>query len=228
MKIGIGVVFIFWCFFGVVEIRAEHKGQAADSSAIFPFALSESPQFSTYIFEKNLFTPKECEAIIKLGRSLEKEEGKIGESDESTKDSSIRKSKVSWIGWNQDSDWIFQRLYEATLRINKQYFQFDLSGFFEKIQFTEYDAPDGHYTWHEDSGVGELSNRKLSIVVQLSDPKDYKGGELQFFVSGGEKSLEKAKGGAVFFPSYMPHRVTSITKGKRYSLVVWVSGPPFR
>lgn len=221
------VIIFVWCFFSFTAL-CEHKGQDADSSAIFPFPLTQNMDYADYIFQADgVFTSEECDKIIEYGRSLEVTSGQTGHNEEVSNDDSVRKSKVSWIGWNQETDWIFQRLFDWSVKINNQFYQFDLTGFFEKIQFTEYEAPDGHYTWHSDGGAKEFSNRKLSIVVQLSDPKKYEGGELQFF-TGSEVSIEKKKGGTTFFPSYMQHRVTPITKGKRYSLVIWVSGPPFR
>ena len=83
------------------------------------------------------------------------------------------------------------------------------------------------YGWHQD--FGGLLSRKLSLVMQLSDPEEYEGGELQIMV-GGEKpiSINKQKGLVVVFPSWAVHQVTPVTKGLRQSLVAWVSGPNFR
>ena len=36
------------------------------------------------------------------------------------------------------------------------------------------------------------------------------------------------QGSIVIFPSYLWHRVTPVTKGVRYSLVIWNLGYPFR
>ena len=36
------------------------------------------------------------------------------------------------------------------------------------------------------------------------------------------------KGGIVVFPSFVWHRVKPVTKGIRYSLVVWILGQPFK
>jgi PKHD-type hydroxylase len=79
-----------------------------------------------------------------------------------------------------------------------------------------------------DFGTGELSNRKLSITVQLSDPDEYEGGELQFMVNQNIFTAPKDKGTAIIFPSFALHRVTPITKGSRKSIVGWISGAPYR
>jgi PKHD-type hydroxylase len=69
----------------------------------------------------------------------------------------------------------------------------------------------------------------LSISVQLSDPSEYEGGDLQFSLYGDRTVIaEKEQGTMVIFPSYMRHRVTPVTRGTRRSLVTWITGPPFR
>jgi len=76
-----------------------------------------------------------------------------------------------------------------------------------------------------------MSKRKVSMVVQLSDPSEYEGGELQYFKGGNpenSESIMKMKGLTVVFPSYMMHRVTPITKGVRKSLVLWLGGEHYK
>ena len=97
----------------------------------------------------------------------------------------------------------------------------------EKIQYAEYhDADQGFYDWHIDV-TPTKSRRKLSIVVQLSDPSEYDGGELQIQTGLLEPvTIGKTKGLAVVFPTYLLHRVTPVTRGVRRSLVCWIDGPP--
>jgi PKHD-type hydroxylase len=71
-------------------------------------------------------------------------------------------------------------------------------------------------------------SRKLSIVVQLTDPKDYKGGELQLFEGGDPIVITKQQGMVTLFPSYMLHQVTPVTKGMRHTLVAWIGGKNFK
>ena len=116
------------------------------------------------------------------------------------------------------------------LEANNSLWHFDLISVDEKIQYTEYyDTADGHYTWHQDIGGGSASKRKISITVQLSDPEEYEGGDLEMW-QGGEAIVKSERGaGVVFiFPSYMMHRVTKVTKGTRRSFVLWVGGQHYR
>jgi PKHD-type hydroxylase len=74
--------------------------------------------------------------------------------------------------------------------------------------------------------------------MSLSDPKAYKGGALEFYIPNPEKKsiqeqsvicheIEK-KGSVVVFPSFMWHRVLPVTKGTRYSLVMWTLGQNYK
>ena len=118
---------------------------------------------------------------------------------------------------------------------NRRY-DFDLIGFTEDLQFTEYDGAGAFYTWHQDGLDGALAVRKLSMVVQLSDPDDYVGGELEFFALDGDESATasdrrvamRTQGTVVVFPSFEYHRVAPLRSGVRRSLVCWVGGPAFR
>ena len=146
----------------------------------------------------------------------------------------LRRSKVRWIqrvdpAW----DWLFRDIEYVCKRANTA-FGFDINVFHE-IQFTEYDASEsGHYGWHEDlrwipNGESN-SQRKLSFVMQLTEPDTYEGGDLEFQINEPCPRPEdlRVKGTTIVFPSFIKHRVTPLTRGKRYSLVTWYEGPPFR
>ena len=70
--------------------------------------------------------------------------------------------------------------------------------------------------------------RKLSVSLLLSDPDDYDGGDLQFKFGEEEQTAERERGMMTLFLSWSLHRVTPVTRGTRYSLVAWTSGPPFK
>ena len=76
--------------------------------------------------------------------------------------------------------------------------------------------------------VLEIAFRKISLSVQLTDPGEYEGGQLQLYTKKNVQTLPKTKGSAIFFPSFLLHQVTPVTKGKRMSLVAWVTGPQFK
>jgi len=142
-------------------------------------------------------------------------------------DDNLRQSSVSFIPENADSQWIYKRIGDLAAAVNRQAFGFDLSGFHETLQLARYGKGD-FFDWHLDFGPGESSFRKLSVSVQLSDPDDYEGGDLEFMINQNVVSMPRTKGTIIIFPSFIMHRVTPITRGTRESLVAWIAGPPFR
>jgi len=141
--------------------------------------------------------------------------------------SNVRRSQLSWISNEPETRWVFEKLGFVASRLNANHFNFNLTGFGEPLQLTHYDqSENGMYGWHQDYG-GEVS-RKLSLVLQLSDPSEYEGGNLQVFVGGEPQNTKKQRGLVVAFPSYILHQVTPVTQGNRQSLVAWVSGPQFK
>lgn len=177
-----------------------------------------------FAYLNNAFTPDQCNAIIKIGRNLGLEEAKVG--DVVTKDIDFRLSKISWIFPGQNTEWIFRALTDAVQVLNEQYFRFDLTAFSEGLQFTEYSSPGGMYSPHVDCGSSSV--RKLSISVQLSDENDYDGGDVVCNYGYHGDVLPRTQGTVLAFPSYALHGVKPVTRGTRYSLVAWVTGPQFK
>ena len=179
-----------------------------------------------YFNLKDVFTKEECDRII---HSFS--ETRLEKSIVEDKNTTIipRKNKMAWVEMTADNDWIYQRLQGVASHFNKEHYKFNLEwARIELIQFTKYEKGD-YYTWHMDLGINPNSmGRKISLVVQLSDPGKYDGGELQIGMIDEEAyTVYKDKGSVSVFSSAMRHRVTPVTRGVRYSLVAWVSGIPF-
>jgi PKHD-type hydroxylase len=142
-------------------------------------------------------------------------------------DPKIRRSQISWLHNNAETKWVFEILGDVANQINAQHFGFDLTGFGEPLQLTNYNqSENGMYGWHQDYGVSV--SRKLSMAVQLADPSEYEGGNLQVLTTGEPVNIQKKRGMIAIFPSYVLHQVTPVTQGSRQSLVTWVSGPAFK
>ncbi|WXK24671.1 2OG-Fe(II) oxygenase (plasmid) [Mycetohabitans endofungorum] len=100
-----------------------------------------------------------------------------------------------------------------------------LTGISRCPHFVEYRRGYGHFHWHNDySHETSVSPRKLTVVIQLSDERDYEGGDLEVFETG-PTPLPRGQGTILCFPSILPHRVTPITKGVRKVVVAWIAGP---
>jgi len=70
---------------------------------------------------------------------------------------------------------------------------------------------DPHRDW-----TRHACHRRMSIIIGLSDPADYEGGEFVFAEKNIQYKIEK--GAAVIFDSRMLHEVLPVTKGKRFVL----------
>lgn len=192
------------------------------------YFLSPSPsQEETFATWQNGFSDAELAQVIQLGESRRKTEGTI--SSAQVTDANVRLSMVSWIEQNQESVWLYDKIGFIARQLNGQFFSFDLQGFAEGFQYTVYDTPGSHYDWHMDKGVMNGNPpRKLSFSIQLSDPSEYEGGDLEFMTGVDILKAPRNKGIVIAFPSWVVHRVTPVTKGTRRSLVVWICGPAWR
>jgi PKHD-type hydroxylase len=191
------------------------------------FGISEHP----FVTWTDAFTNEEIDKIVEYCDSLTKTKATVGGLSEEDALKDIRDSDVAWVTYEEDSRWIYDRLAWLSRTINGQFYKFDLYGFNEPLQFTVYEGDnEGHYTWHVDSGITDSAAppRKLSLVLQLSDPEDYEGGSLEVYTSSKPQQVAKQKGLITAFPSYTLHRVTPVTSGIRKTIVVWVSGPSFK
>jgi PKHD-type hydroxylase len=181
--------------------------------------------YAEYCWFEGAFTPAEVGRIIEQAEDFEPENATVG--NYRSVDANIRSSIVRWVHPNADNLWLFERLVSLVGACNQQRYGFDLTGLNEGLQVAEY-RPGGFFSWHKDHGPMMHSIRKLSVTVQLSDPADYEGGDMEFFLGPQVEIAPKAIGTAIVFPSYVMHRVTPLTQGKRRSVVGWFSGPPYR
>lgn len=171
-----------------------------------------------------VFSDTELDTIIEIGSRTDLQKASTYGP---IQDDRNRNSHVQFLFPNDVTGWIFERLAGAINAINDQYFKFELSAMEQGLQFTRYTAPGQHYHWHVDRGH-RTAPRKLSVSVQLTDPKDYKGGDLELQFGRKPTRIARHRGMVTFFPSYTLHRVRPVTQGTRHSLVCWVSGPPFK
>jgi PKHD-type hydroxylase len=173
---------------------------------------------------ENGFTKEEVDQVIFLEKLTQFEKGYIG--GKKTVNEIVRDSDISWLHPSAENDWIFQRLGQIASKVNYDHFLYDVEGV-EALQYTKY-AIDQHYSWHWDVAFGwENYQRKISLIMMLSDPEDYEGGEFEICVNGNLddiKSYKMKRGDIMFFASWMPHRVKPVLSGERKTLVSWITG----
>ena len=171
------------------------------------------------------FTSEECERIKDISKTSTSREACVGDESNSKVDKSIRSVDEYEISvYNPEHAWIFDKLGFSVAVANTEYFKFNLLGIIHSIQLLHYKATDeGHYDWHIDIGGESAATRKISVSVPLNDPSEYEGGALE--VNNGKLILcANEKGSITMFPSYMLHRVTPITSGERWAMVIWIHG----
>ena len=208
-----------------------------------------------FYYWQSAIPPRICDMIIRYGKEQKKNEvmaitGGLGRDRDLnkaplTKDEikDLKKKRDSNIVWFNDR-WVYREIQPYVHQANKNAgwnFNWDYS---ESCQFTIYKKGQ-YYDWHCDSwdkpyavdGPTKGKIRKLSVTVSLTDPKEYKGGELQFDfrnLDPNKKSNIKkcteilSKGSLVVFPSFVWHRICPVKKGERKSLVIWNLGWPFK
>ena len=167
--------------------------------------------------------PEVCDYFLKVGKSAPLTPAVIGFNGDEHADDSYRRSNISWI----KNPIIAATLHYYATEANKHW-NFDISGGVNEIQFTHY-APGGKYEWHHDVDWRcPTHDRKLSVVVQLSD--NYEGGDFHFKAPADDLPLElfRPRGSVLVFPSFFEHKVNPVIEGERYSLVTWVHGPKYR
>ena len=190
------------------------------------------PRWKSYIVETTqpIFTPEQCQDIINAGRAEPKQDAHVG-SKEGIKggviDTKTRTSHISWIPFKKMQP-MYKKIEKVMKATNGNHFGFDGMQITEMAQYTEY-PEGGFYEWHVDNDVNcqhEPPVRKISMTCLLSPESEFEGGDLELMSEG--KVAKIKQGHAVFFASFIRHRVKPVTRGRRQSLVMWFGGTPFK
>jgi len=190
------------------------------------------PRWKGYIVQTvgPIFTPKQCQMIIDAGRAEPKNNAEVGSSKglkSGVYDTKTRTSHISWIPFKKMND-MYKDIEKIMLQTNGNHFGFDGMQITEMAQYTEY-PEGGFYDWHTDNDVNcanEPPVRKISMTILLSPENEFEGGDLELVKEG--QSAKIKQGQAVFFASFIRHRVAPVTRGNRKSLVMWFGGTPFK
>ena len=182
-------------------------------------------EYESSCYYLKIFTPEECDIIVALCKNHTEAASVEGGKD----DREVRKSDVFFLPSNDEKfEWIFRRCVDLTQDANKNWYKFDLTRI-QNLQFTKYDVGQ-KYGKHIDMLYNSSSQdvRKLSFSVQLSHEDSYNDGDLLIHNGDEPYKCHREQGSVTFFPGYILHEVTPVTKGTRYSLVGWITGPRWR
>jgi len=195
-----------------VEDGSEGVGQSPE--------IRSNPQAALPMVFSGVFSDAECDRILRAESELDMRHGLMMGARPS-----CRRSRIAWLPLNQEFEWIYEKAAEIFEAVN-QWYRFRLTGMIDPIQFTAYDLGDA-MGWHLDTGSSRAATRKISLSVQLTSGSDYAGGALEFCAVPETDDL-RGRGTVVVFPSFLAHRVTEVTAGRRRCLVAWAHGPTFR
>ena len=188
------------------------------------------PKWKSWIVETTtpLFTPDQCQQIINCGRRQPPQKAQVGMGKPgSGLDTKKRITTISWIPFKEMQP-MYNDINKFIKTANKNHFGFGDIQITEQAQFTEY-PEGGFYDWHMDTDVvmqHEPPVRKISMTCLLSPENEFEGGDLELMSEG--KVAKIKQGHAVFFASFIRHRVKPVIRGNRKSLVMWFGGPPFK
>ena len=177
-----------------------------------------------------VFTPEQCKMIIEAGRNEPRINASVGSSKGikgGVIDTEKRTSHISWIPFTKMVD-MYKDIEKIMRQTNGNHFGFDGMQITEQGQYTEY-PEGGFYGWHVDNDLHmqhEPPVRKISMTLLLSPENEFEGGDLELMDEGNIAKLKQ--GHAIFFASFIRHRVTPVIKGNRKSLVMWFGGTPLR
>ena len=186
-----------------------------------------------WCYFKSYFTPDACKYILDLGLKISSQDGTLGVESNNV-DSSFRRSKTRFMDKTDPVfEFLFTEMWKLAITANDSWFGFHISKM-DYIQLAEYDSSyAGEYKKHHDVfwiNNDPVYHRKLTAVIQLTDPSTYTGGDFEVYDSNESPNAQdiRQQGTVIFIPSFMPHAALPVTSGVRYSLACWFDGPKWR
>jgi PKHD-type hydroxylase len=163
-----------------------------------------------------------CDELIALGKSFPREKPTVVGQYRLKEH---RVGHVHILPSNNRTKPLYQILWDTAVDATTRHYGLTLSGITRMPHYVEYHAGRGHFHWHNDYSHESIeSPRKLTVIIQLSKADEYEGGELEVFGAITSKA-PRQRGSVICLPSFVPHRVTPVTRGVRRIIVAWIAGP---
>ena len=190
------------------------------------------PNFDGYVLNcKNFVNYSYIDAVENYIKNQQLMKAEFNHNDSDKDLDAIRRSKIHWMTDERYKDDLMPLYNELTAKIrqvNNRQWKWIIDGW-DAFQYSEYDESyKGHYDWHIDYTMktpAQPLSRKISFSLGISEKDEYEGGELMTKMNTNENSYKLDKGELFLFPSWMLHKVTPVTKGKRRVIVGWGLGP---
>ena len=178
----------------------------------------------TAAVERYVLTPTQCVMIRQDAEIIGMKRATVMKNGGGHGISFARTCSSCWIPFSPHYKWLYSIMLELTKAINEENWKFDVPGV-QQLQILKY-SPLQQFWWHFDTFTG--SDRKLTAVVNLSDPSEYLGGGLQVNADIENKQFMREQGAGCWFPSYIEHRARAPIWGTRWVLVAWLTGQAWR
>ncbi len=122
----------------------------------------------------------------------------------------------------------FLNIKDITKNANSEIYDFNLIGIIDQDfpQVFAYSEND-FYKMHLDLNPVAPS-RKITFIINLSEPTSYSGGEINFLNIDTSTSGINDQGSCLIFPSYIPYEITKVTSGVKHIIVGHVHGALFK
>ena len=168
----------------------------------------------------SVFTSEECEELIALALA---EEGSYEVLvDENDSDKSIRSVTVYTLTQKKYPG-LWERLQTIFEGSNSWRFEWSVIRSVQILRFKQGDHKSRSMDWSS-----ATPRRKISMVLQLSEPDEYEGGDVVLSAGHTDNVIPTNIGFATLWASYVPNHVTPITDGERWCLAAWAEGEPYR
>jgi hypothetical protein len=175
--------------------------------------LAISPAIADTAFDKN-----DCERVLKITDEIPTTVAELNFDNQK-----LGIFSMSVIPYTDDTAWLYGKVYDLALSANDEAYKFDPLDMVEHIVYMDYYV--GCYLgWHIDLGQeAPHVGRKLTMIVNLNNSDDYRGGDLQI-MSSDAVDTTRSKGCCIFYPSYLRSKISPVTKGNKKILIAWFGG----
>jgi PKHD-type hydroxylase len=180
----------------------------------------------TAAVDRYVLTPTQCMMLRQDAEVIGMKRATVMKKDGTTRRSFARSCSSCWVPMAPHYKWLYSIVNELTMAVNAEHYRFDITGV-QQLQILKYN-PLQQFWWHYDTYTSEAPVRKMTMVVNLSDPSEYLGGGLQVKADLINGRFIREQGAGTWFPSYIEHRARAPIWGTRWVLVAWLTGPAWR
>ena len=178
----------------------------------------------TAVCEPDVLTQGQCNMIRDDAEVIGMRRSHVMKKDGTTRSSYTRTCSSCWVPFAEHYKWLYDVVRSVAMDLNEEHYKFDITGI-QQLQILRY-RPGQFFLPHFDCFDG--SDRKLTMVINLSDPSEFLGGGLRVECDLNGKENVKKLGAATMFPAYIRHQALPVFFGYRWVLVAWLTGGQWR